>query len=239
MGFTFNGQHSDVLDICVRTERVPYIAEKRSSTIVIPGRDGEYITEYGYENQELRFDCNIYGTREDRRDRARQIGEWLSSTGTLVLDDEPDKQYQVVKTVNNIHSSYRDPQLPVEDFTLSFTCKPHAESVALLEVSQSVSHGDEMVISNLGTYKSFPVIKMEGVASEVSVGEFTISDLDSTIFIDCDRQIVYEIVGGEKVNKISMFSGIFPALNPGDNTFPISGSITSLTVTFNYRYKYR
>ncbi len=262
MGFKFNGIHSDTFKICVRTESLPCIAPKRQTTISVPGRDGQHVVEDGYDNIEVKFECSIVDEFPvGRRKNTRAIASWLADTGVLILDHEKDVEYRVVRSVTNIDITPRGYEVPVDDFKITFECLPHPRSAyyndglywdtctsswQYLEMpwpgyirTFEVSNGDNIDVHNAGTYKALPVIKMEGVASSVTVGDFTITGLSGIVYIDCFNQLVYSMSGASKVNQISKFSGKFPELKPGENIFPISGSITNLVIEFDYKNTYR
>jgi predicted phage tail component-like protein len=241
MGFKFNNTHSDTFNICVRTESIPCIAPRRHTVITVPGRDGQYVFEEAYDNVKLKFNCNIVDEPGvSRPERAREISAWLANTGVLILDQDPDVQYKVVKSVSGIDSIPRGYTLPVDDFTIEFECGPHKESiVAVTDGPHTVVHGNKITIDYEGTHKALPIIKMEGVASVVTVGPFTITGLSGILYIDSPNQLVYSIAGTVKTNQMSKFSGNFSELNPGENEFPISGTITNLAITTYYRDTYK
>jgi phage-related protein len=58
------------------------------------------------------------------------------------------------------------------------------------------------------------------------------------VYIDCKDFVVYSQNGSTKTNRISDFSGEFPELVPGENQFPITGTITELTIEFDYKNTY-
>lgn len=265
MGFKVNDNHSDDFDLCVRTKVHPYIAPKIQTDVQVPGRDGRVFFEDGYDNLVIEFECTITNRdRFARRKTIRSIASWLTiqNGSKLVIDHEDDVEYDVVTIVNNVTSESKDPQLPVEVFTVKFTCKPQAYSREIdLEVGLKWENafvnwedadfdwkgdvpllepvdGDILSIINSGTYKALPIIKITGICGQLTIGEFTLSSLSGTIYIDTENQLVYSLVNNGKFNELSRFSGKFPELKPGINLFPVSGSITNLALHFMFRHTY-
>jgi phage-related protein len=260
MGFKFNNRHSDEFGMAVITSKISYIPSKRQTSIQVNGRDGEYIFEDGYNNIQNEFICKIGGYDiYERRKRARSIAAWLSSTGSLILDSEKDVEYRVVKSVSDVYASVFGREYR-EEFTVIFECEPfqkqtyYNDGLAWEDVDSgweysnipwdgydrtfTVNSGQTIDVVNGGTYKNFPLITLSGVASLVTIGDFTITNLDGTIYIDCHNRLVYSMNGASKVNKIGNFSGKFPQLNPGSNLFMITGSITNLIISFDYKNTY-
>jgi phage-related protein len=261
MGFIFRDHHTDDFNLCVRTRSQPYIAPKRQITIKIPGKDGLACFEDGYDNLLIEFECKITDyDRTKRRKTIRDIAAWLSDTGSLIIDHEDDIEYDVLLTSHNITSESSDPQLPLEEFTVIFECSPHAYKRRFLNnliwgeadvrwqdaavywegdtVTVDVNNGDMISIQNEGTYKAIPFIVLSGIFGGVSFGDFSITDLNGSLYIDSRNKLVYSLSGTTKINQLSKFSGKFPELNPGVNLFPISGTITNLKVEVFFRHTY-
>jgi phage-related protein len=267
MGLKFNGIHSDTYNIAINTDKIPLMAEKRQYSESVQGRDGQYIFEDGYDDIVLEFSAAIgdYDVYERRRN-ARQIALWLSGTGDLILDSEPDVVYTVKKVVNGLDLK-STPRQYYYDFPIIFHCEPQQEQLyppdmkipwgelevpwglvdvpwGGYQVEFDVQNGSEIDLINDGTYKALPIIKLSGEAEEVTVGEFTYEDLDGDVYIDCEEGVVYSLDGESKVNKIDKYSSTytdnkgFPALEPGTTTFEITGTITDLTISFEYKNTY-
>ena len=241
---------------------MPFIASKRQTEVEVQGRDGVHVFEDGYNNIQIQLSCTITGDEIlDRRKTARKIATWLAQTGILVFDYESDIQYHVTKITNGIDASPGGYKLPIDEFDITFECEPYQnqtyynDNLTLDEMDSAwkyteipwdgydrtfvgIISGETLTIENVGTYKCLPIIKLVGTASSVTIGGFTFTTLSGTVYIDCKNQVVYSISGGSKVNKINNFSGNFPELKPGTNTFAVSGNITSLNVEFDYKNTY-
>ena len=257
MGLTFNGQHSDDFGVYFKTTAIPYIAPKRSSSIEVQGRDGQYVFEDGYNNIIIDLSCVVIGAKVfNRRKQARLISAWLANTGALIFDYEKDIQYTVVKITNNIIAVMEG---TADQFTISFECKPYQEQTfyndeltwgeaatawaytsipwAGFPREFTVSTGDTITVTNAGTYKALPVIKLTGTEASVTIVGFTFTNLAGDVYIDCKEKVVYEISGSTKVNRISDFTGDFPEIAPGENIFAVTGA-TDLVVEYDYKNTY-
>jgi predicted phage tail component-like protein len=258
MGFTLNGEHSSQYGVYFKTKSMPYIPEKRSVSVQVQGRDGAYVFEDDYNNIQIEIACVIINSKVlYRRKSARDITKWLSQTGILIFDYEPDIEYKVVKITNNISAVLEGAS---DYFNIVFECLPYQEQTFYNDDLQwneatlnwehvnipwggydrtfNVSSGQTIQVVNAGNYKALPTVKLTGVASSVSFGGFTFSNLNGTVYIDSVNKVVYSLSGSNKVNKISSYEGDFIELIPGVNDFTVSGTITNLTVEFDYKNTY-
>lgn len=257
MGLTYNGEHSSVYGVYFKTKSIPYTPKKRSVSVQVQGRDGEYVFEDRYNNIQIEIACVIISNKVvHRRKMAREISRWLSSTGILIFDTEADVEYKVVKCTNDITASMEGTS---DYFTIVFECEPYQvqtfynddltwNDTAYWQYINipwggyprtfNVSSGQTIEVVNAGNYKALPTVKLTGVASSVSFGGFTFSNLNGTVYIDSKNQVVYSLSGATKVNQIASHDGVFIELDPGVNEFTISGTITSLEIEFDYKNTY-
>ena len=132
-GFTYANIHSSEYALYVRSDNRTIIPSLRKNEFVIPGRHGTI--DYGSNTYEPRFITMelflVRKTMEDLRKQARDIAHWLSKSGLLVFDDEPDKAYQA-KVYENID---------IEEIAaygksmVTFECQPFAESLEYRQVN--------------------------------------------------------------------------------------------------------
>src|SRR6056297_2776698 len=158
IGFTYRGKHSREFEgLVIKTDNNLLIASKRFERISIPGRNGQYIFEDGYNNKILEFDCSlIRGTIQSRRQRAREIAYWLSGTGDLVLDGENDKIYKVVRTVSGIDLSLNQ---VVENFKVVFETEPFQLGTFK---SISIDNPTNITLINDGTVEAETIMSITG-----------------------------------------------------------------------------
>ena len=95
-GFSFKGVHSSKFGIYTQDTSRAILPPRREGKVAIPGRSGYYSGAAG----------NVYGERSEAvhcsfkcpngktvPEVCREIAYWLSGTGRLVYDKEPDKHY--------------------------------------------------------------------------------------------------------------------------------------------------
>lgn len=232
MGFTFRGKHSnEFTGLVVKTINNPLSPAKRVQRVNVMGYDGEYLFESGYNNKLLEFKCSLSkGTINARRQRARDIAEWLSVTGDLVLDYESDKTYKVVKTVSDISLAIEQAW---DEFSIIFETEPlQYGGLKTLSFNNPTS----IVVNNQGTYEAETIISITGTGSvTVTSGEysFTLTGMTGKLNIDSKRMIIYT---DTIINGISKHSGNFIKLKPGNNTITVNGSVSDMTVKFHDTY---
>ncbi len=255
MGFIFNGIHSENMGLYYITTSIPILPEKRSETIYPIGCSGSYVYEDGYNNRMIELSAVITAkTVPARREIARKIATWFSQKGTLIFDNDPAVEYQVIKTVSNIQAVFNG---ATEDFTVQLECEPflrqtfHNDALTwetahlpwratniswagFPRVFHITTPGNIRVI-NAGTYKALPLIRLQGNAANLQIGEFTVQELSGELLIDCKNKLVYSLQNGKKKNEITNTGGVFPELLPGENIFAVSGGIADITIEFDYR----
>lgn len=261
MGFKLNGVHSDITGAIFSTNTVPVIPAKKQTSINVPGRDGSYIFEGEYENVIIELSGVIPGYDiMERRKIARNVAKFLSQVGPLVFDYESDVEYNVVRITNDIRANMLSRQY-YDSFNVIFECEPTPRQTYYNDIEWAwediptawaymnfpwtgmypriftVVSGSKMNVVNVGLYKALPVVVLRGKASNISFGGMTYINLDGTVYIDCKNQVVYSIDGTTKFNRLSNFSGKFIEIlpEPEVNVFTVSGSITNLTIEFDYK----
>ncbi len=232
MGFIFRGKHSnEFTGFVVKTVNNPLLPLKRMKKVNVIGHDGEYLFEDGYNNKILEFRCSLAkGTIKERRQVARDIASWLSATGDLILDNENDKTYKVVKTVNDV-------SLAIEQAWDEFNIIFEAESFQYGGLkTMSFDNPTSVVVNNAGTYEAETIIGVTGTGNvTITCGteSFTLTGLTGKLNVDSKRMLVYT---DALANEISKHSGEFIRLAPGNNTIAVTGSVSNMTVKFNDTY---
>lgn len=121
-GFAFKGVHSSRFGIVYRPESRMLMPTARRNVIAVPGRSGVYTQTYGdYDERVESFVCGFIkrGTTLPAT-TARQIAGWLSGTGKLVFDEEPDLYYLATiidAPPLSLHRNYAE-------FTITYTANP-------------------------------------------------------------------------------------------------------------------
>lgn len=232
LGFSFRGVHTSAfLGLVVKTLNNPLIASKRLKRIAIPGRDGIYTFEDGYENKLLEFECILKGgSIQERRLRIRQIAVWLSKTGELVLDHEPDKTYRVVRSVCDVGLSLDQ---SMDSFKICFETEPFQYAGVQ---TVSVDNPTSFVITNNGSTVADTILTISGsgnVAVACNMESFTLTGMTEALTLDSKKMLVYNNV---MVNNLGKHSGVFIRLSPGGNTIVVTGSVSNISVQFRDTY---
>lgn len=122
-GFTFRGTHSSTFGIYTQDQSRTILPSRREGKLAIPGRSGYYdgapqgVYDERVEVVLCSFKCPQGGTVPEM---CREIAYWLSGTGRLVYDKEPDKYYSA-------HVSGGPPMaqhLKYGEFTLTWSYNP-------------------------------------------------------------------------------------------------------------------
>ena len=228
MGFSFRGIHSRTFNgLVVKTVNNQLLPRKRSRRITVPGRDGEYIFEDGYNNKLLEFQCYLAkGRIEERRLLAREIADWLSGKGDLVLDGENDKTYKVVSTVNNIDLSVNQ---AFDTFQLTFETEPFQLGS---HKTITVDNPLEVTLVNSGTVPAETVITITGegnVSVSLGTNTFSLTDMSGKVNLDSKRMLVYT---DPMENRLNFFTGEFLKVPPGESILEITGSVSQITINY-------
>ena len=232
LGFRFRGTHSsEFTGLVVRTVNNPLLAATKINRVSIPGRDGSYVFENGFENKALEFKCALSkGNISQRRIKAREVAAWLSGTGDLVLDHEKNKVYKVVRVVSDISLSISQ---VVDEFNLVFEVEPFQYG-SLQTIS--TDNPNSLSITNNGTANAETVISVIGTgAVTVSCGDqsFILAGMTEKVNLDSKRMLVYtDLVE----NRMHIHSGGFIKLAPGLNNISVTGTVSNISVQFNDTY---
>jgi phage-related protein len=232
IGFTYRGKHSGEFEgLIVNTDNNQLIASKRFERITVPGREGQYIFEDGYNNKVVEFDCSlIKGNIQDRRQRAREIAYWLSGTGDLVLDGEDDKTYKVVRTVSGIDLSLNQ---IIENFKVVFETEPFQLGTFK---SVSVDNSSSIALTNEGTVEAETLISVTGtgdVSLSLEEQSLILTGLTEKITLDSKRYLVYNDL---KENKLDIHSGDFIKIPPGSSSLLITGTVSNILIEYYDTY---
>lgn len=143
IGFTFRNIHSSTLNVIARNIDRTVVPRRRKNKFVIPGRHGTI--DYGegeYEERQIIVELGVFENTnlEDFRENIRDIAKWLSGSGLLIFDDEPDKAYQASVNEYIGINPYIEEDYVIEAFAAGtirvvFECQPFAESLEYRQVN--------------------------------------------------------------------------------------------------------
>jgi predicted phage tail component-like protein len=232
IGFTYRGKHSREFEgLVVKTDNNQLVPSKRFERISIPGRNGQYIFEDGYNNKVLEFDFSlIKGSIQERRQRAREIAYWLSGTGDLILDGEIDKTYKVVRTVSDIDLSLNQ---VVENFKVVFEAEPFQLGTFK---SISVDNPTNITLINDGTEEAETSISVTGTGDVFLTLDdkiLNLTGLTERITLDSKRYLAYNDL---KENKLDLHWGDFIKIPPGSSELLITGTVSNIQIEYYDTY---
>lgn len=260
-GFTLNNKHSSALNLYITTKNLPALAQKRYTEETIPNRNGSFKFEDGFNDKVIKLECVLIESDFTlKRLKMREVAEWLSQGGELVLDYETDKYYKV-KMLNDITPNIEN---SIDGFTIVFLAYPlqystYVNELVFLEndiyLLTELPLGADLqntfyvtdfttgTLNNLGTYEATPIIEIEGTATSISIsnitGGMTIQNIAEKTYIDCEKMVCYTLDAyGNKVNKLIDFTGQFITIPAGESNIQIDGTNLNCNVYFNYRNTY-
>lgn len=126
-GFSFQGVSASSIGILVAGNTRVIKPENRVVEYTVPAKDGVVTYDTGsYNVFELAIPIVFKQTgTKTVREISRDVGRFLRGTGSLVFDDEPDKEY-IATAVNSVPVSEI---LPFGKAEIVFRCQPFAQSI--------------------------------------------------------------------------------------------------------------
>ena len=141
-GFTFSGVHSSAFGIYTQDQSRIILPPRREGKITIPGRSGYYdgVSKSAYDERVESILCS-FKCPPDRTvpEMCREIAYWLSGTGRLVYDKEPDKHY----TARITGAPPMEQHLKYGQFSINWSCNPPFAFGRT--VTQSIASGENRV----------------------------------------------------------------------------------------------
>lgn len=224
--FFWNGIRSDEMHIIVEELAPIRKPEKRRSTSIVDGRDGDQSEELGYEA----YDKTItFGMTEVSEPLIDALFGWLDGKGTLVTSTEKTKKY-----MGEIFDGI-DLRRLVRFRKGSVTIHVQPFKYELDEESRIWTTGEKrLYIPSSGNKPSAPIITVRGtedVTFYVDGEEAFTLNLDSNISeitVDSQKEEAYQ---GEADNyRNRRMEGEFPKLDPGDHMLTWVGTASSILV---------
>lgn len=155
IGFNFNGKHSSAFKIGMKSIDRTAIPERRRKEFEILGRSGTLELESTeYEKRTIQCQIGVVktATHEELRSKIRELAGWLSGSGPLIFDDEPDRAYEA-----SVYSAVGIEQLVLQPkgiMEIEFECQPFALSRELNRVLKDGGRNTELIIKNVGNVKT-------------------------------------------------------------------------------------
>lgn len=223
---TFNGKSSKEYGVYISGLNTFNSAERDTESISVPGRNGDLTFDNGrFKNVDITYPAFIYADFDNNVEGLRNF--LLSQRGYKRLEDtyHPD-EYRIARYKGNFVTEVVD-WLAAGQFDLVFDCYPQrflksGDQIITLESDGNIFNEYQ---------ESKPLIRAYGTGS-FSIGGITITidTADDYTDIDCDLQEAYKDDMSVNCNgNITLTSGSFPILNPGDNEIVIE-DITKLEI---------
>ncbi|MCI2000265.1 MAG: phage tail family protein [Clostridia bacterium] len=267
-GFSFNGAVvNNTLDngvylLDVNKDAVP---ELLYTSFNIPNRDGTLTISNRFENKNITVKIGVYAaTVTERRSIERElIKNMVRTEGKLIFLDEPTFFYKakiygaIGRTEGDVFTEIQISFLcspfmyelydDLRDYTVNQLSGTTIESIEGLLINksawQNITDRTVKTVVNSGNYKAFPTIEIVGTASLLTIQindvAFSLSDVDGTVYVNCEKMICYTQSGNTKTSFLQNFTGSFPFISTGENTVIIDGTSLDLTeITVEYPNTY-
>ena len=210
-------------------ENIPTITKpnKRMTQYTIPGRNGVLNVDEGtYDTISLALNCHF----QDGNANILSLNQWLDGFGQLSLDGI--KYYEGVINNNIPYEQITNFKKFQVNFLLNPIQKKIIPTTNVIDISEATN-----TIEVGGTTNTYPTITIEGEGQLiVRINEitFTLDNADGEYILDSEAK---EIIHNNQ-SAMSIMSGDFPYLVPGDNEIFISGTgtYTSMSITYNESY---
>ena len=256
-----NGVWLSTLDILLVSREIPALPDTEENTIKLAGRDG--VKNFGstYAARPIGLGLFIMGDDYDGT-VAKLAAVFNIRRGPLVIifDDRPDKRYIAeyrgsisfdTSTGNRLVSVPLKMDDPWVESVQDTEQHEYGDGLSFGEgyfyISDSsfpiTASGQTVTIENIGTDTAFPLLRITGAFTNLSISDstqtFTFSgstDADDVLEVDCDPDKCKVRLNG--VNAWSRSNGVFFELPPGETTFTVSATAPAFTLEIVYRYKY-
>ena len=264
--FSFAGVKVTNLDFNLNTPKLVSVSKPASPKMECwefnaPKRHGSRYSSNRYEDLNIKVTIGAQGTAQERQSKITNLLEqWIGKEDKLIFSDRPNcfykaRFYDSVTTKDSgtfteitinfiasfcmyeLYDDLRD--YLVNDLTMT------ADSIGTLVCRatwQDITAYTSKVITNRGNFEAQPLIEISGTATlltlEVNNKEFSISNLNGTVYVDTENMNVYKIVSNKKVSVLPQFQGEFPTIAPGENNVFIGGTNLNLDITIDFKNTY-
>ena len=174
-GFSFKGVHSSKFGIYTQDQSRTLLPPKREGKITIPGRSGYYDDVGAVYNERAESVLCSFVCPEGKTvpEVCREIAYWLSGSGRLIFDREPDKYYLARLSGGPPMSQH----LKYGEFTITWSYNP--PSAFGKTITEPLKNG-ENVIDYRGTAEAPCVIVLRNT-SETDISNVTITAIKRSV----------------------------------------------------------
>lgn len=229
--FIYDGVNSRDFGVFISGTQVFDAPARSIDTVVVPGRNGTLTLDNNrFENVEMTYPAFIYDAFPVNIIGLRNF--LLSSAGYRRLEDTYNPEtYMMARYVSGLSVSPTDSRLEGE-FDITFDRMPQ-RFLKIGEQPQEFTAAG--TIKNPTLFDARPMLRVYGTGS-LGIGSETITISTNPGYIDIDCQMMDAYYGATNCNSyITLSSGNFPVLKPGDNGITLS-SITKVIVTPRWWY---
>ena len=222
--FVLGGKMSSDFGCYVASSNMFDAPERDIEVIEVAGRNGELVFDNGrYRNFEGSVSCYI---PKDMQVNVDGIRSWLLSTsGYLRYEDtlHPD-EFRIARYSGSFELDASD--RVAATFPLKFNCKPQRFLKSGEKTYTFTANGE---IRNNTLFPAKPRILIYGNGT-AGIGQKTIEVKGNTYpYVEVDCETMDAFYGATNCNSmISLTSGDFPVLNPGDNGITLGKGITKI-----------
>lgn len=223
--FIYNNIDSRDMGILVN-ELPPIIKAPRDiNKIIIPGRDG-FLTEdfQTYGGTVKSCECTILDITQ-----VDQVLAWLDGSGEVIFSNQLDRKYQAC-IINQI--PFNRIIRKWYKFIVIFDCQPFSLVINSPVITMTIPG----TIVNPGNHPSKPTIKIYGngaISLVVNGAPNYLVNVVGYVTINSDIVDCYK----DSQLKNNDMTGPFPTLKVGSNVISWTGSVTSIQITPNSKFK--
>lgn len=236
--FTFDGQNSLNSGIYITGEAVYNAPGRVVDMISVPGRNGDLAIDQGrFENIQVTYPAGCFANiSADFADKISAFRNILASryaykrlTDTYHPDEFRLGLYKAGLEVETV--AYNT----AGEFGIEFECKPQRWLVSG-ETAQTFTNSGS--ITNPTLFPSSPLLVVTG-SGTLTLGSQVLtiasgSSSSQVIYIDCESQEAWEIVGSGKISRndyIQNAGESFPVLSSGNNVVTLGSGISQVVIT--------
>lgn len=199
-------------------------AEKNVDSVDVPGRNGSLIIDqHSYKNKSVSVKCILDGYIE----KYYAVAEWLhGASGYRRFEPGWDPNVFILGRFSSMSVSEIVKDTAV--ISVEFDCKPQ-KFLKTGETETTLTASGK--ITNPTSFDSRPLVRVYGTGA-LNVGSQTITINKNTDYIDLDCDIEDAFTGTVNQNgNITMTSGEFFSLAPGENGITLGKGITKVVIT--------
>lgn len=223
----FAGKNLSEFGVVLSSPEIHGAPSRDITAVNVPGKNGALTLDNGrFNNLTVQYHAGIKRPVNDNLENLRNF--LLSKTGYQRLEDSYHKdQFRL-----GIYSGPFSPTVSVRNriggVDLSFNCKPQR---FLKSGEREVEYTSNGVLCNKQLTVAKPLVRVYGTGT-LTIGDETITINSSHGYTDIDCDIMDAFMGSTNCNgNITLSSGEFFRLEPGDNGINFSSGITKVIIT--------